>query len=130
MTHDEIQKKVQDILADSLGVDEEEVTPQAILRDDLGAESIDYLDIQFRLEKAFGIKIEKGEMFNPELANDPNFVQGGKITPNGIAELKKRMPYANVAQLESSPDLDNMAKLFTVEMITKFVEGKLAAKAG
>ena len=54
MTRDEIQKKVQDILADSLGVDEDEVTPQAVLRDDLGAESIDYLDIQFRLEKAFG----------------------------------------------------------------------------
>ena len=91
MTRDEIQKKVQDILADSLGVDEDEVTPQAVLRDDLGAESIDYLDIQFRLEKAFGIKIEKGEMFNPELANDPNFVQGGNITAQGIAQLKSRI---------------------------------------
>src|ERR1700749_963827 len=110
MSHDEIEKKVSEILADSLGVDEEEVTPQAVLRDDLGAESIDYLDIQFRLEKAFGIKIEKGEMFNPELANDPNFVQGDKITPNGIAELKTRMPFANVAQLEADPKLDNMAK--------------------
>lgn len=125
MSHDEIEKKVREILADSLGVDEDEVTPNAVLRDDLGAESIDYLDIQFRLEKAFGIKIEKGEMFNPELANDPNFVQGDKITPNGIAELKTRMPFANVAQLEADPKLDNMAKLFTVEMIVKFIESKL-----
>jgi acyl carrier protein len=125
MSHDEIEKKVREILADSLGVDEEEVTPQAVLRDDLGAESIDYLDIQFRLEKAFGIKIEKGEMFNPELANDPNFVQGDKITPQGIAELKSRMPFANVAQLEADPKLDNMAKLFTVEMIVNFIESKL-----
>src|SRR5580765_1360857 len=122
MTRDEIFKKVQALLADALGVDEEEVTPTAVLRDDLGAESIDYLDIQFRLEKAFGIKIEKGEMFNPELANDPNFVQGGSITPNGIAELKSRMPFANVAQLETDPQLDNMAKLFTVDMITNFVQ--------
>src|SRR5439155_18304529 len=129
MTRDEIQKKVQDILADSLGVDEDEVTPQAVLRDDLGAESIDYLDIQFRLEKAFAIKIEKGEMFNPELANDPNFVQGGNITAQGIAQLKSRMPYANVAQLEADPKLDNMAKLFTVDMITNFVETKLAKTA-
>jgi hypothetical protein len=98
------------------------------LRDDLGAESIDYLDIQFRLEKAFGIKIEKGEMFSPELANDPTFVQGGNITPTGIAELKKRMPFANVAILEGNPELDNMAKLFTVDMITNFVQAKLAAK--
>jgi acyl carrier protein len=114
MTRDEIQKKVQDLLADALGVDEDEVTPNAVLRDDLGAESIDYLDIQFRLEKAFAIKIEKGEMFSPELANDP--------------QLKSRMPFANVAQLEADPKLDNMAKLFTVDMITNFVQQKLAAK--
>jgi acyl carrier protein len=128
MTRDEIQKKVQDLLADALGVDEEEVTPHAVLRDDLGAESIDYLDIQFRLEKAFGIKIDKGEMFNPELANDPNFVQNGNITPQGISQLKARMPFANVGQLEADPKLDNMAKLFTVDMITNFVQQKLAAK--
>ena len=128
MTRDEIYKKVQDILSDALGVDEEEVTPNAVLRDVLGAECIDYLDIQFRLEKAFGIKIEKGEMFNPELANDPNFVQNGTITPQGISELKTRMPFANVAQLEADPKLDNMAKLFTVDMITSFVQQKLAAK--
>src|SRR3954471_23169391 len=128
MTRDEIYKKVQAVLVDALGVDEEEVTPQAVLRDDLGAESIDYLDIGFRLEKTFGIKIEKGEMFNPELANDPNFVSGGNVTPQGISELKKRMPYANVALLEADPQLDNMAKLFTVDMITNFVQSKLAAK--
>jgi acyl carrier protein len=128
MTRDEIYKKVQDILSDALGVDEEEVTPNAVLRDDLGAESIDYLDIQFRLEKMFAIKIEKGEMFNPELANDPNFVQNGNITPQGIAELKTRMPFANVGQLEADPKLDNMAKLFTVDMITAFVQQKLGAK--
>ena len=128
MTRDEIFKKVQALLADALGVDEDEVTSDAVLRDDLGAESIDYLDIQFRLEKAFGIKIEKGEMFSPELANDPNFVQGGNITPRGITELKTRMPYANVAILEADPQLDNMAKLFTVDMITNFVQAKLAAK--
>ncbi|HMO26134.1 MAG TPA: acyl carrier protein [Tepidisphaeraceae bacterium] len=125
MTRDEIYAKVKDVLTDSLGVDDDEVTPDAVLRDDLGAESIDYLDIQFRLEKTFGIKIEKGEMFSPELATDPNFVQGGNITPAGIEELKKRMPFAKVEILESDPKLDNMAKLFTVDMITNFVEAKL-----
>jgi hypothetical protein len=68
-------------------------------------------------------------MFSPELANDPNFVQGGSITPQGISELKTRMPYANVAILEQDPQLDNMAKLFTVEMIVNFVESKLAKQA-
>ena len=125
MTRDEIYEKVKAVLVDALGVDEEEVTPQSVLRDDLGAESIDYLDIQFRLEKTFGIKITKGEML-PEVANDTNFVQGDTITPQGIAELKKRMPFANVAQLEADPKLDNMAKLFTVDMVTSFVQDKLS----
>jgi acyl carrier protein len=126
MTRDEIYQKVQTVLVDALGVDEDEVKPDAVLRDDLGAESIDYLDIQFRLEKTFGIKITKGEMFNPELANDPNFVQAGTITPQGIAELKSRMPFADVARLEADPKLDNMAQLFTVDMIANFVQEKLS----
>ena len=57
MSRDEIFQKVQGVLVDALGVDEEEVTPTAVIKDDLGAESIDFLDISFRLEKAFGIKI-------------------------------------------------------------------------
>src|SRR5206468_6300906 len=60
MTRDEIYSKVQGVLVDALGVDEEEVTPKASLIDDLGAESIDFLDIVFRLEKAFDIKIPRG----------------------------------------------------------------------
>ena len=71
MSRDEIYQKVQAVLVDALGVDEEEVTPTAVVRDDLGAESIDFLDIMFRLEKAFGIKIPKGEMMPENLANDP-----------------------------------------------------------
>jgi acyl carrier protein len=126
MTRDDIYNKVRTVLVDALGVDEDEVKPDAVLRDDLGAESIDYLDIQFRLEKTFGIKITKGEMFNPELANDPNFVQAGTITPQGIAELKSRMPFADVARLEADPKLDNMAQLFTVDMIANFVQDKLS----
>jgi acyl carrier protein len=128
MTHEEIYDKVKAVLVDALGVDEDEVTPTAVLKDDLGAESIDYLDIAFRLEKTFGIKINKGEMFPENVANDPNFVQNDTITPQGIAELKKRMPFSDVSQLEADPRLDNMSKLFTVDMIAKFVESKLAGQ--
>ena len=74
MSRDEIYTKVQAVLVDALGVDEEEVTPNAVIRDDLGAESIDFLDIMFRLEKAFNIKIPKGEMMPENVANDPNIV--------------------------------------------------------
>jgi acyl carrier protein len=127
MTRDEIYKKVQDVLVDALGVDDDEVTPEAVIRDDLGAESIDFLDIMFRLEKAFGIKIPKGEMLPENVANDPNFVQDNKLTATGVAELKKRMPHSNFAEFEKDPTVDNMSKLFTVDAIVNYVEGKLKA---
>src|SRR2546423_14919988 len=85
MTRDEIYKKVQAVLVDALGVDEDEATPNAVIRDDLGAESIDFLDIMFRLEKSFGIKIPRGEMMPENLSNDPNIVQNGMDTPHAIA---------------------------------------------
>jgi acyl carrier protein len=125
MTRDEIYQKVQAVLVDALGVDEDEVTPKAVIRDDLGAESIDFLDIMFRLEKTFGIKVPKGEMLPENIANDPNIVQNGVVTPNGIAELKKRMPHSDFTEFEQDPKLDNMSKLFTVESIVNYVENKL-----
>ena len=127
MSREEIYKKVQAVLIDALGVDEEEVTPSAVIRDGLGAESIDFLDIMFRLEKAFGIKIPRGEMIPENLANNPEVVQNGVVTPAGIAELKKRMPHSDFSEFEKDPKLDNMSKLFTVNAIVNYVEGKLQA---
>jgi acyl carrier protein len=127
MSRDEIFKKVQEVLVDALGVDEEEVTPTAVVRDDLGAESIDFLDIMFRLEKAFGIKIPRGEMMPENLQNDPNLVKDGMVTPQGIADLKQRMPHSDFSTFEKDPKLDNMSKLFTVDAIVNYVQQKLAA---
>ncbi len=125
MSRDEIYQKVQGVLVDALGVDEDEVTPDAVIKDDLGAESIDFLDISFRLEKAFGIKIGKGEMMPENLANDPNAVQNGVVTAAGIAELKKRMPKTDFSEFEKDPKVDNMSKLFTVNTIVNFIESKV-----
>ena len=125
MSRDEIFKKVQEVLVDALSVDEEEVTPDAIIRDDLGAESIDFLDIQFRLEKEFDIKIPKGEMMPEDLAGNPDFVQDGKLTEAGIAELKSRMPHADFKDLSAGDDLEEMSKLFTVDAVINYVERKL-----
>src|SRR3954470_2401100 len=100
MAREEIYNKVQEVLVDALGVDEDEVTPNAVIRDDLGAESIDFLDIMFRLEKAFGIKIPKGEMLPENVTNDPTFVPNGVVTANGMAELKRRMPHSNFDTFE------------------------------
>ena len=125
ISRDEIFKKVQDVLVNALGVDEEEVTPAATLRGDLGAESIDFLDIMFRLEKAFNIKIPKGEMMPENVANDPNIVKDGVVTPQGIAMLKEKMPHSDFSSFEADPKLDNMSKLFTVNAIVNYVESKL-----
>jgi acyl carrier protein len=129
MSRDEIYAKVQAVLVDALGVDEEEVTPNAVIRDDLGAESIDFLDIMFRLEKAFGIKIPRGEMIPENLANDPNIVQNGIVTPAGIAMLKGKMPHSDFSEFERDPKLDNMSKLFTVNAIVNYVQQKLEQPA-
>lgn len=136
LSRDEIYGKVRGVLVDALGVDEEEVTPQARLSEDLGAESIDYLDIVFRLEKAFTVdpakpfRIPKGELFPEDLAamqNDPKFVAGGKVTPAGLAELRKRMPYTDLTEFEKDPAVEKAQDLLTVNMVVNYVAAKLNA---
>src|SRR6202040_884072 len=125
-TQEEIYTKVSATLVEALNVDEEDIKPTATLQGDLGAESIDFLDIVFRLEREFEIKIPRGELF-PEsiLQGDPEFVQDGKVTDKGLAELRARMPFADLSKFEQAPDVTNIGDLFTVEMITRYIQGKL-----
>ena len=104
----EIFSKVQEALVDALGVEDDEVTPEATLQGDLGAESIDFLDIVFRLEKAFDIKIERGELFPEDILTDASYVQDGKVTAEGLAKLKERMPFADLTAFESDPVVQNL----------------------
>ena len=125
---DDVFEKVQATLVDALGVDEDEVTGDATLIGDLGAESIDFLDIVFRLEKNFDIKIPRGELFPENLAGaDTEFVQEGMVTEKGIAELRARMPHADVDSFARDPKVENIQELFTVDMICKFLKSKLQA---
>jgi acyl carrier protein len=112
---------------DALGVDEDEVTEDATLTGDLGAESIDFLDIMFRLEKAFNIKIPRGELFPDDILNNPDYVENGKMTAAGLEQLKKSMPHANFSEFEKNPDVNKMPDLFTVRTIVNYVESKLNA---
>ncbi len=126
-TSEEVFDKVRETLVDALGVDDDEVTPQATLIGDLGAESIDFLDIVFRLEKNFDIRIPRGELFPENLASaESGFVKDGVVTESGIAELTQRMPHADVARFAADPKVENIQDLFTVGMICKFLEAKLA----
>lgn len=126
-SRDELFTKIRDVLGDALGVDEEEVVPEATLQGDLGAESIDFLDIVFRLEKAFSIKIPKGELFPDDILNNPEYVQDDRMTPSGLEKLKAAVPHADFSEFEKSPYLSKMPELFTVNTIVNYVEGKLAA---
>ena len=124
----EIFEKVREALVDALGVDDDEVTPEATLRGDLDAESIDFLDIVFRLEKAFDIKIERGELVPTDVLEDASYAQDGKLTPAGIAALKERMPFADLSKLESDPNIQNLGDLSVQDMVN-FVEHKLKKSA-
>lgn len=125
-TSEEIFEKVQETLVDALGLDDDEVTPEATLIGDLGAESIDFLDIVFRLEKNFDIKIPRGELFPENLAAaDSGFVADGKVTEGGIAQLREKMPHADIDAFAADPQVSKLPDLFTVNMMCKFLASKL-----
>lgn len=124
LENEDVYRQVQRIVVEALAVEEEEATPDARLADDLGAESIDYLDIQFKLERAFGIKIEPNEMLMGDIPAE-QFVQDGKITDLGMAELRQRLPHARLDLLEQSRDVKDFRSVFTVDALARFVMAKL-----
>jgi acyl carrier protein len=125
-SQEEIYTKVSATLVEALNVDEEDIKPTATLQGDLGAESIDFLDIVFRLEREFGIKIPRGELFPESIfQGDPEFVQDGRVTEKGLAELRARMPFADLSAFEKDPRVSGISDLFTVQMIARYIQGKL-----
>jgi acyl carrier protein len=125
-TKDEIFEKVRTTLVDALNVDEDEVKLTSRLRADLNAESIDFLDIVFRLEKQFNVKIPREELFPESIfQGDPAYVANGKVTDIGLAELAKQMPFADLTEFRKDPRLDKMEDLFTVDLIVNYLQKKL-----
>jgi acyl carrier protein len=127
MPREEIFAKVKDTLIDALSVEDDEVTEDATLTGDLGAESIDFLDIVFRLEKTFNIKIPQEELIPRDILSNPDYVEDGKLNAQGIAALKEKMPHADLGEFEQNPEIDKVSDVFTVGTIVRFVEGKLAS---
>jgi acyl carrier protein len=127
-TKEEVLEKVSEALVEALGVDDDEVTPDATMVGDLGAESIDFLDIVFRLEKAFDIEIPRSELFPEDVLTNAEYVQDGKVTDAGIAELKKRMPFADLSKFEQNPVVQEFGNLLTVSDLCRYVESKVGAE--
>ncbi|MDX2198925.1 MAG: acyl carrier protein [Phycisphaerae bacterium] len=126
MTQEEIFDKVKTTLVDALSVDDEEVTESAKLQADLGAESIDFLDIAFRLEKLFNIKIPQDELFPQQIISNPAYVENRKLNAAGLAALKAAMPHADLSQFEKNPEIDKLGDVFTVGTIVRYLQTKIA----
>ncbi|MEM6691442.1 MAG: acyl carrier protein [Planctomycetota bacterium] len=125
LSPEEVFAKVQESLEDALGVEPDEVTQEATLVGDLGAESIDFLDIVFKLEKTFEITIPREELSPEDILTNSQYVQDGAVTPDGMAELKKRMPWADLSKFEENPRVQDFGNILTVGDLCSYVESKL-----
>ena len=126
----EILKKVQETLAGALGVDAADVTPDASLKSDLGAESIDFIDIIFRLEKTFDLKIPASDLFPSHIFTDERYTKEGMVTPAGLEELRTKLPYLDLGEFEKDPQIAKLADQFTVRMILRYLEERLGKSSG
>ena len=90
--NDVIYQKVADAFCEALALDDDEVELTSLVIDDLGAESLDFLDIAFRLERAFGIKIPRGEIQRAAEQNaEEAFEVAGKLTESGALALREAL---------------------------------------
>lgn len=124
-----IFEKVRETLTGALGVEADEVKAEASLTKDLGAESIDFIDIIFRLEKAFDIKIPSGDLFPANLFTDEKFAKDGLVTSEGIEMLKEKYPYMHLDDFSKDPQVSKLADQFTVQMIVEYLQEKTGNKA-
>lgn len=118
-------EKIQECLSGALGIEPEEVRPESSLVRDLGAESIDFIDIIFRIEKAFDIKIPSGELFPVNLLNEERLVKGGRVTPEGLKVLREKIPYLDLTEFEKDPQVSRLAEQFNVQMILDYVQDRI-----
>lgn len=120
---DAIYPQVAEIIADALGCDEDEVKPDSSLINDLDAESIDFLDIVFRLEREFKVKIPRGkavEEARGELSEE-EFEQGGIVTDAGLEKIRAYMTEVPADRFSSPMKSAEIPKLFTTETFCKMV---------
>jgi acyl carrier protein len=115
--------KVADTMADALGCDKEEVKPDSSLINDLGAESIDFLDIVFRLERGFKVKIPRGKIIEDARGDlsEADFEKGGVVTDAGFQRLKTFLDEVPADRFKAPLKVADLPRLFTVETFCKIV---------
>jgi acyl carrier protein len=125
MSTENIPAGIQIAVAEALGLDEDEVTADATLLGDLGAESIDLLDILFRIERQVGVKVEAGDMgeyIQGGIPDDEFGDEDGIITAAGLAQLEKVMPQIDASELAGKLEAEQIMGLFTVANLVQLVE--------
>ena len=127
-TRDEIFQTVREELADVLAADVDDVTENATLAGDLGAESIDYLDIVFHLERAFNIKVPRDELLPTDILTSADYVSEGRLTEAGVAKLRERLPFVNLDDFAKNPVVAEFANVLTVGDLCRFVAAKVGAE--
>ncbi|MCC6196615.1 MAG: acyl carrier protein [Burkholderiales bacterium] len=126
VTQEEIDKVfpvVAETMADALGCDVEDVKPDVSLIEDLDAESIDFLDMVFRLERAFKIKIPRGKIVENARGDltEAEFEQKGTVTEGGLAQLKAYLSEVPPERFRSPMKVADIPRLFTPETFCKLV---------
>ena len=123
-SREDIYGKIKTCLVDVLGVDEEEVEESSELIEDLGAESIDFVDIIFRLEKSFGIQIPRGELFPQDFFSNKDYVADGKFTEAGVSTFRQDYPFIDLKFAGDDIKVTELSKLYTVKMLVTYVDHK------
>ena len=120
---DSVYPKVKEIVADVLAIDEEEVTADSSLINDLGAESIDFLDLVFRLDRGFNVKIPRGQIEKEARGSlsDEEFEQNGVITAKGMAVLKEFLSEVPADRFKANLKVNDIPGLFTTNTFCKLV---------
>ncbi|MCH7645649.1 MAG: acyl carrier protein [Nitrospinae bacterium] len=127
MDRDQVFDEMRAIIVEALGVDEEEVELKTRLIEELDAESLDFLDIVFRMERSFGIKIPRGEIERNARGglSDEEFEKDGMITSEGLEALQGVMPEIDPIHFKDGLAAKDIPRLFTVETFYNIVLVKL-----
>jgi acyl carrier protein len=129
----DIDAAVKEAVVEALALDDDEVTPDSTLMEDLGAESIDLLDILFRIQKSTGVKIEAsdlGDHIQGGIPDDEFSDENQIITAKGAEQLHKVMPQVDPSELEGKLDSNEVITLFTVQNLVEMVKGRADGGAG
>ena len=128
MDNNQVFDEVRAIILEALGVDEKEVELKIRLIEELDAESLDFLDIVFRLERSFGIKIPRGEIERNARGglSDEEFEDNGMVTPEGLEALQRVMPEVDPIYFKDGLAVRDIPRLFTVETFYNIILAKLA----